>query len=111
MVKIKIKFGNNTRTFYTRKDWKKGKKLYIYRPRASRCTGNWYTDPNYQHWSWQDYEREYARQQREGLTDPLTSNEIKMKEIVEKYNDEILTLANQGIKRLNLEKFLENLNE
>lgn len=34
-----------------------------------------------------------------------------MKQIVEKYNNEILALANQGIKRLNLEKFLENLNE
>ena len=106
MVKIRVTYKGATRTFYTRKDWKQGRKLYLYYHKARRCTGNWYTDPNYQTWSWQDYEREYSRQQRDGVTEPLSDKVREMKRLVEKNNDEILKLANQGIKKLDLEEFL-----
>ena len=107
MTKIRIKYKGNTRTFYTRKDWKQGRKLYLYYYKEPRCTGNWYTDPNYQGYSWQDYEREYSRQQREGTTEVISKNVIEMKELVEKHNDEILSLAEKGLKFLNLEEFIK----
>ena len=108
MVKISISYKGATRTFYTRKDWKQGKKLYLYYYKARRCTGNWYTDSNYETYSWQDYEREYARQQRDGLTEQLSDKVKEMKRLVEENNDAILQLAQQGIEKLDLEEFLSN---
>lgn len=106
MVKIYVTLNNHTRTFYTRKDWKQGKKLYLYRKKYPKLTGNWYTDPNYGHWSWQDYEREYA-EQCNGETSKLEDYEIKMKRIVDKYNDYILELALNGIAKINLDNIEE----
>lgn len=102
-MKIKISYKNTTRTFFTRKNWKNGKKLYLYYYRQPRLTGNWYTDPNYQTWSWQDYEREYERQCRGENTEILSDTVIKMKELVSKHNDEILKMMEKGITYLKLE--------
>lgn len=107
MVKIRIGYKGEWRTFYTRCDWKSGKKLYLHRHRSKRLTGYWYTDPAGEYMSWQDYEREYAEQQRNGLTEELTDDLIAMQSLVEKYNDEILTIAKSGVKHLSLDEFLE----
>ena len=107
MTKIRIGYNGDWRTFYTRADWKSGKKLYLHRIRSRRLTGYWYTDPAGEYMAWEDYEREYEHQQRYGLTEILTENIIEMKSLVEKYNDEILAIAKSGVKKISLENFLE----
>ena len=108
MVKITIKYNGKTRTFYTRKDWKEGKKLYLYHYRSRRLTGYWYTDPAGEYMSWQDYEREYETQCRGENKEILSQTVIKMKNIVNEYNDEILELANNNIKILDLNQWLSD---
>ena len=108
MVKITIKYNGETRTFYTRKDWKQGKKLYLYHYRSRRLTGYWYTDPAGEYMSWQDYEREYEAQCRGENKKVLSQTVIKMENIVNKFNDEILELANNNIKVLDLNQWLSD---
>ncbi len=108
MVKINISYKGKTRTFYTRKDWKEGKKLYLYYYRSRRLSGYWYTDPAGEYMSWQDYEKEYEAQCRGNNTEVLSSTVRNMKSIVNQYNDEILELANNGIKHINLEEWLHD---
>lgn len=107
MVKIRISYKGYTRTFYTRKDWNNGNKLYLYHYRYPRMTGNWYNDPNYGHLSWQDYEREYA-EECSGEPRELPDTVYAMRGLVENNNDAILELAKNGVKKLDLEKFLNN---
>ena len=99
MVKIKVTHNGCTRTFYTRRDWKEGKKLYVYTPRSGpKLTGNWYTDPNYGHWSAQDYYKEYDDQCRGGGP-TITSGQLELERIVRKNNDHLVRLANDGVKK------------
>ena len=58
--------------------------------------------------SWQDYEREYEAQCRGENKKVLSQTVIKMENIVNKFNDEILELANNNIKVLDLNQWLSD---
>lgn len=101
-MKVTAQYKGHKKTFFTRKDWKDGKKLYMYHYRERKMSGNWYNDPGYDYMAWDDYYREFDRQQR-GEKIPLDDWEIEMKNIVEKYNDYILELMQIGLVEINLD--------
>ena len=101
-MKVKIHYKGYTRTFYTRRDWKNGKKLYYKAPYSGpRMTGNWYNDPHYGYMSWQDYEREYALQQR-GISVNEPAEVTQMRYLVDEYNDYLIELMQMGLTEYNL---------
>ena len=105
MVKIKVSDNKTTRTFYTRKDWKNGQKLYMYYHKFPKLTGDWYTDPHYGYKSFQDYYREYSEQCANGGREPDTPDEIKLKRLVAQHNDHLIDMANAGVTKVT---FLES---
>lgn len=100
-MKVKVIYKGYKRTFFTRKDWKEGKKLYRYHNRERKMSGNWYNDPGYDYMAWDDYYREYDRQQK-GKSLETPKEVLEMDNIVEKYNDYIIELMNIGLIEINL---------
>ena len=67
--------------------------------------GNWYNDPGFDYMAWDDYYREYDRQQR-GERIELPEEVVEMIRLVEKNNDIILEKILNGESEINLEELI-----